>query len=69
MLKYVLGGIPMIADDMMGFIKNDIVVLTRYWSVCINTNSTSVIIMIGLLGFFEILKFIVIMIKILFKVM
>ena len=26
MLEIYLGGIPMIADDMMGFIKNDIVV-------------------------------------------
>ena len=26
MLKSILGGIPMIADDMMTFIKNDIIV-------------------------------------------
>ena len=26
MLKYILGGIPMIADDMMSFIKSDIIV-------------------------------------------
>ena len=27
MLKFILGGIPMIADDMMSYIKNDIVFL------------------------------------------
>ena len=26
MLKFILGGIPMIADDMMSYIKSDIVV-------------------------------------------
>ena len=26
MLKFILGGIPMIADDMMSFIKSDIIV-------------------------------------------
>ena len=67
--KIHLGGIPMIADDMMTFIKNDIIVfgigvflfiLTTLWFIfrsvkwvliplagCI----TSVILMIGLLGF------------------
>ena len=26
LVKYILGGIPMIADDMMSFIKSDIIV-------------------------------------------
>ena len=64
-----LGGIPMIADDMMSFIKNDIVVfglgvfvfivLTLWWifrnikwvAMPLMGCATSVIIMIGLLGF------------------
>ena len=63
-----LGGIPMIADDMMSFIKNDIVVfgfgvftfiIITLWLIFRNIKwviipllgcSTSVIIMIGLLG-------------------
>ena len=64
-----LGGIPMIADDMMSFIKNDIIVfglgvfifivLTLWWifrnikwvSMPLLGCATSVVIMIGLLGF------------------
>ena len=58
--KIHLGGIPMIADDMMSFIKSDILVFTL-WFIFRNIKwvlmpllgcSTSVIIMIGLLGFF-----------------
>jgi len=66
--KIHLGGIPMIADDMMSYIKNDIVVfgigvfvfiIFTLWMVFRNIKwvimpllgcSTSVIIMIGLLG-------------------
>ncbi len=68
--KIHLGGIPMIADDMMGFIKNDIIVfgigvfifiVLTLWFIFKNLKfvimpllgcATSVIIMIGLLGFF-----------------
>ncbi len=68
--KINLGGIPMIADDMMSYIKNDIVVfgigvflfiVFTLWFVFRNIKwvimpllgcITSVIIMIGLLGFF-----------------
>ena len=64
-----LGGIPMIADDMMSFIKNDIIVFglgvfifivfTLWWifrnikwvSMPLLGCATSVVIMIGLLGF------------------
>ena len=67
--KIHLGGIPMIADDMMSFIKNDIIVfgfgvfifiVITLWFVFRNLKwvvmpllgcATSVIIMIGLLGF------------------
>ena len=67
--KIHLGGIPMIADDMMGFIKNDIIVfgigvfifiVLTLWFIFKNLKfvimpllgcATSVIIMIGLLGF------------------
>ena len=67
--KIHLGGIPMIADDMMGYIKNDIVVfgagvfifiVSTLWFIFRNLKwvmmpllgcGTSVIIMIGLLGF------------------
>ena len=67
--KIHLGGIPMIADDMMSFIKSDIVVfgfgvfifiVMTLWFIFRNLKwvimplvgcSTSVIIMIGLLGF------------------
>ena len=67
--KIYLGGIPMIADDMMSFIKSDIVVfgigvflfiVLTLWIIFKNMKwvvmpllgcSTSVIIMIGLLGF------------------
>ena len=67
--KIHLGGIPMIADDMMGFIKSDIVVfgigvfffiIFTLWMIFRNIKwvimpllgcATSVIIMIGLLGF------------------
>ena len=67
--KIHLGGIPMIANDMMTFIKNDIVVfglgvflfiITTLWLVFRNIKwvtmpllgcGTSVIIMLGLLGF------------------
>ncbi len=66
--KIHLGGIPMIADDMMSFIKNDIVIfgigvfifiILTLWFIFKNLKwvmmpllgcSTSVIIMIGLLG-------------------
>tara|TARA_A100001011_G_scaffold400630_1_gene516961 strand:- start:2443 stop:4902 length:2460 start_codon:yes stop_codon:yes gene_type:complete len=66
--KIHLGGIPMIADDMMTFIKNDIIVfgigvflfiLVTLWLIFRNIKwviipllgcSTSVIIMLGLLG-------------------
>ena len=66
--KIHLGGIPMIADDMMSFIKSDIVVfgigvfifiILTLWYIFKNTKwvlmpllgcSTSVIVMIGLLG-------------------
>ncbi len=68
--KIHLGGIPMIADDMMSFIKKDIIVfgigvfifiIFTLWFVFKNIKwvlmpligcATSVIIMIGLLGFF-----------------
>ena len=67
--KIYLGGIPMIADDMMSFIKSDIVVfgigvfifiVLTLWFIFRNLKwvlmpllgcATSVIIMIGLLGF------------------
>ena len=67
--KIHLGGIPMIADDMMSFIKSDIIVfgvgvfvfiVITLWLIFRNIKwvimpllgcSTSVIIMIGLLGF------------------
>ena len=67
--KIHLGGIPMIADDMMSFIKNDIMVfgigvfifiILTLWFIFKNLKwvmmpllgcATSVIIMIGLLGF------------------
>ena len=67
--KIYLGGIPMIADDMMSFIKSDIVVfgigvflfiVLTLWIIFRNIKwvimpllgcATSVIIMIGLLGF------------------
>ena len=67
--KIHLGGIPMIADDMMSFIKNDIIVfgigvfifiILTLWFIFRNLKwvimpllgcATSVIIMIGLLGF------------------
>ena len=67
--KIHLGGIPMIADDMMSFIKNDIIVfgigvfifiVITLWFIFRNIKwvmmpllgcTTSVIIMIGLLGF------------------
>ena len=67
--KIHLGGIPMIADDMMSFIKNDILVfgigvfifiIVTLWFIFKNLKwvmmpllgcATSVIIMIGLLGF------------------
>ena len=67
--KIHLGGIPMIADDMMTFIKNDIIVfgvgvflfiITTLWFIFKNIKwvliplagcITSVILMIGLLGF------------------
>ena len=67
--KIHLGGIPMIADDMMSYIKNDIVVfgigvfifiVLTLWFIFRNLKwvimpllgcATSVIIMIGLLGF------------------
>ena len=67
--KFHLGGIPMIADDMMSYIKSDIVVfgigvfifiLLTLWFIFRNLKwvvmpllgcATSVIIMIGLLGF------------------
>ena len=67
--KIHLGGIPMIADDMMSFIKNDIVVfgigvfifiIITLWFIFRNIKwviipllgcATSVIMMIGLLGF------------------
>ena len=67
--KVHLGGIPMIADDMMSYIKNDIVVfglgvfifiILTLWFIFRNIKwvimpllgcATSVIIMIGLLGF------------------
>ena len=67
--KIYLGGIPMIADDMMSYIKSDIVVfgigvfifiVLTLWFIFRNLKwvlmpllgcSTSVIIMIGLLGF------------------
>ncbi len=67
--KIHLGGIPMIADDMMSFIKNDIIVfgigvfifiVITLWFIFRNIKwvmmpllgcATSVIIMIGLLGF------------------
>ena len=67
--KYTLGGIPMIADDMMSFIKNDIIVfglgvftfiVLTLWIIFRNLKwvlmpllgcTTSVIVMIGLLGF------------------
>ncbi len=67
--KIYLGGIPMIADDMMSFIKSDIVVfgigvflfiVLTLWIIFKNIKwvimpllgcATSVIIMIGLLGF------------------
>ncbi len=67
--KIHLGGIPMIADDMMSFIKSDIIVfgfgvfvfiIFTLWFIFRNVKwvimpllgcSTSVIIMIGLLGF------------------
>ena len=67
--KIYLGGIPMIADDMMSFIKSDIVVfgigvflfiILTLWIIFKNIKwvimpllgcATSVIIMIGLLGF------------------
>ena len=67
--KIHLGGIPMIADDMMSYIKNDIVVfgigvfifiILTLWFIFRNIKwvvmpllgcATSVIIMIGLLGF------------------
>ena len=67
--KIHLGGIPMIADDMMGFIKKDIIVfglgvfifiVLTLWMIFRNIKwviipllgcATSVIIMIGLLGF------------------
>ncbi len=68
--KIHLGGIPMIADDMMGFIKKDIIVfgfgvfvfiILTLWFIFKNIKwvmmpligcATSVIIMIGLLGYF-----------------
>ena len=67
--KIYLGGIPMIADDMMNYIKSDIIVfgigvlifiILTLWFIFRNLKwvaipllgcSTSVIIMIGLLGF------------------
>ena len=67
--KIYLGGIPMIADDMMSFIKSDIIVfgigvfifiILTLWFIFRNIKwvfmpllgcATSVIIMIGLLGF------------------
>ena len=67
--KIHLGGIPMIADDMMGFIKNDIIVfgigvllfiILTLWLIFRNIKwvimpllgcATSVILMIGILGF------------------
>ena len=67
--KINLGGIPMIADDMMSFIKNDIVVfgigvfifiILTLWFIFRNIKwviipllgcTTSVVVMIGLLGF------------------
>ena len=67
--KIHLGGIPMIADDMMSYIKNDIIVfgigvfifiVATLWFIFRNLKwvimpllgcATSVIIMIGLLGF------------------
>ena len=67
--KIFLGGIPMIADDMMGFIKSDIIVfgigvfifiVLTLWLIFRNIKwvimpllgcATSVILMIGLLGF------------------
>ena len=67
--KIYLGGIPMIADDMMSFIKSDIIVfgfgvlifiIFTLWMIFRNIRwvlipllgcATSVIIMIGLLGF------------------
>ncbi len=67
--KIHLGGVPMIADDMMGFIKSDIIVfgigvfifiILTLWLIFKNIKwvvipllgcATSVIIMIGLLGF------------------
>ena len=67
--KIHLGGIPMIADDMMGYIKSDIIVfgigvfifiIITLWIIFRNFKwvlmpllgcATSVIIMIGLLGF------------------
>ena len=67
--KIFLGGIPMIADDMMGFIKSDIIVfgigvfifiVFTLWLIFRNIKwvimpllgcATSVILMIGLLGF------------------
>ena len=67
--KIYLGGIPMIADDMMGFIKNDIIVfgigvllfiIFTLWFIFRNIKwvimpllgcATSVILMIGILGF------------------
>ena len=67
--KIHLGGIPMIADDMMSFIKSDIIVfgigvfifiVLTLWFIFRNLKwvlmpllgcATSVVIMIGLLGF------------------
>ena len=67
--KIHLGGIPMIADDMMGFIKNDIIVfgigvllfiILTLWFIFRNIKwvmmpllgcATSVVLMIGILGF------------------
>ena len=65
----ILDGIPMIADDMMSFIKNDILVLSRFYFYFIYTlddfkkhkmgNYTiigctvSVILMVGFLGFVD----------------
>ena len=68
MPRFYLGGIPMIADDMMNYIKSDIIVfgigvlifiILTLWFIFRNLKwvaipllgcSTSVIIMIGLLG-------------------
>ena len=68
--KIHLGGIPMIADDMMSYIKNDIIVfgagvfifiVLTLWFIFRNIKwvlmpllgcGTSVIIMIGMLGYF-----------------